>query len=188
MQAALLTLMLLPCADASSSDVAPIPAPEAAADAAVGSVEAYGATYGEGCGATCGGTSGAVAGRRLRGCIADYLGPMPQTCYGPRYGCYPGASNRHLHRYPAFHGTYYRRPYNYRNLFDYPWHARLHEPTSLFSYNVAPPTGDLDRSTGETSISTSRHRTTYPRARQSMTRPGNRVGNNSTRSVLVGHR
>jgi hypothetical protein len=60
---------------------------------------------------------------------------MPQTCYSPRYGCYPG-NNRHLHRYPAFHGSYYRRPYNYRNVLDYPWHAELHEPTSLFSYNV----------------------------------------------------
>jgi hypothetical protein len=60
---------------------------------------------------------------------------MPQTCYAPRYGCYYGG-DRHMHRYPAFHGTFYRRPYNYRNLFDYPWHAELHEPTSLYSYNV----------------------------------------------------
>jgi hypothetical protein len=60
---------------------------------------------------------------------------MPQTCYAPRFGCYSG-NDRFTHRYPAFHGTYYRRPYNYRNEFDYPWHAGLHEPTSLFSYNV----------------------------------------------------
>lgn len=66
-------------------------------------------------------------------------GPMPQTCYDPAYGCYPGT--RHMHRYPAFHGTYYRRPYNYRNVFDYPWHADLHEPTSYFSYNVSGQTG-----------------------------------------------
>lgn len=59
---------------------------------------------------------------------------MPQTCYNPTLGCYDG--NRHNHRYPAFHGTYYRRPYNYRNVFDYPWHADLHEPTSNFAYNV----------------------------------------------------
>lgn len=64
-----------------------------------------------------------------------YFAPQPQTCYSPRYGCYPG-NQRHIHRYPAFHGYYYRRPYNYRNVFDYPWHAGLHEPTSLFSYNV----------------------------------------------------
>jgi hypothetical protein len=67
------------------------------------------------------------------------LGPMPQTCYDPAYGCYPGT--RHMNRYPAFHGTYYRRPYNYRNVFDYPWHAGLHEPTSLYSYNVSGETG-----------------------------------------------
>ena len=62
------------------------------------------------------------------------LGPMPQSCYNPSYGCYP--STRFMHRYPAFHGSYYRRAYNYRNYFDYPWHAGLHEPTSHFSYNV----------------------------------------------------
>ena len=60
---------------------------------------------------------------------------MPQTCYNPLNGCYPG-ENRHTDRYPAFHGTYYRRPYNYRNLYDYPWHAEQHEPTSMFSYHV----------------------------------------------------
>jgi len=68
-------------------------------------------------------------------------GPEPQTCYAPRFGCYPGGTNRHMHRYPAFHAWYYRRPYNYRHLFDYPWHAALHEPTSLWSYNTegGPP-------------------------------------------------
>lgn len=65
-------------------------------------------------------------------------GGMPQTCYSPRYGCYPG-NDREIQRYPAFHGSFYRRPYNYRNVFDYPWHAELHEPTSLFSYNVPSP-------------------------------------------------
>lgn len=73
-------------------------------------------------------------GHKLHGHCA---GPMPQTCYDPAYGCYPGT--RYMNRYPAFHGTYYRRPYNYRNVFDYPWHADLHEPTSFFSYGV---TGD----------------------------------------------
>ena len=66
-------------------------------------------------------------------------GPMPQTCYDPPYGCYPGT--RHMNRYPAFHAAYYRRPYNYRNVFDYPWHADLHEPTSFYSYNVSGETG-----------------------------------------------
>lgn len=59
---------------------------------------------------------------------------MPQTCYNPKFGCY--AAERHMNRYPAFHGTYYRRPYNYRNVFDYPWHAEMHEPTSFFSHHV----------------------------------------------------
>jgi hypothetical protein len=84
------------------------------------------------CGNECGGGCG---GGKAKRCSLGPCGPMPQTCYSPRYGCYPG-NNRHLHRYPAFHGTYYRRPYNYRNVFDYPWHAELHEPTSLFTYNV----------------------------------------------------
>ena len=70
---------------------------------------------------------------------AHCWGPMPQTCYDPAYGCYPGT--RSMHRYPAFHGTYYRRPYNYRQAFEYPWHADLHEPTSHFSYQVTGETG-----------------------------------------------
>ncbi len=61
-----------------------------------------------------------------------WWGMMPQTCYNPKFGCYGG--ERHYNRYPAFHGTYYRRPYNYRNVFDYPWHAELHEPVSHFAY------------------------------------------------------
>jgi hypothetical protein len=71
------------------------------------------------------------------GANARYKQPkfmMPQTCYNPKYGCY--GNDRQMNRYPAFHGTYYRRPYNYRNVFDYPWHADLHEPTSFFSYHV----------------------------------------------------
>jgi len=85
----------------------------------------------------------------------------PQTCYSPRFGCYH-SNERHMHRYPAFHGTYYRQAYNYRNYFDYPWHAGLHEPTSMFSYNVgedqperaepsnAPPTPPQARRTQPT--------------------------------------
>ena len=63
-----------------------------------------------------------------------WLGPMPQSCYNPSFGCYP--STPYMHRYPAFHGTYYRKAYNYRNYFDYPWHAGLHEPTSMFSFHT----------------------------------------------------
>ena len=72
---------------------------------------------------------------------------MPQTCYEPTFGCYTGS--RFMHRYPAFHGSYYRRPYNYRNVFDYPWHAELHEPTSLFSYNVEAPAASPTPAGGE---------------------------------------
>ena len=53
--------------------------------------------------------------------------PMPQTCYSPHYGCYPG-NGRDIYRYPAFHGYYYRQGYNYRPLFEYPWQAAMHEP------------------------------------------------------------
>src|SRR5262245_55988202 len=59
---------------------------------------------------------------------------MPQSCYNPSFGCYP--STRFMHRYPAFHNYYTREAYNYRHYFDYPWHAGLHEPTSMFSYHV----------------------------------------------------
>ena len=95
-----------------------------------------GGEAGDGC-ATCGGADcDGHAHRKYRHfSIRDDFGAMPQTCYSPRYGCYPGG-DRLMHRYPAFHGSFYRRPYHYRNVFDYPWHAALHEPTSLFSYNV----------------------------------------------------
>jgi len=85
-------------------------------------------------------------------------GPMPQTCYNPRHGCYPG-NNRFMHRYPAFHGYYYRNPYNYRALFDYPWHAELHEPTSMFSYNFE------ESSSGTTSTPTEADPTDSPTAK-----------------------
>ena len=64
----------------------------------------------------------------------DFRRGMPQSCYNPSFGCYP--STRFMHRYPAFHGYYTREAYNYRHYFDYPWHAGLHEPTSMFSYGV----------------------------------------------------
>lgn len=64
------------------------------------------------------------------GWLVDWFGPMPQTCYQPRFGCYPG-NPRTIHRYPAFHGYYTRAPYNYRHLFEYPWHAQPYEPQPL---------------------------------------------------------
>src|SRR5262245_52266899 len=77
------------------------------------------------------GGNGLLGNRRDR---CGIIGPMPQSCYNPSFGCY--ASTRFMHRYPAFNGYYYRSAYNHRNYFDYPWHAGLHEPTSLFSYHV----------------------------------------------------
>lgn len=77
-----------------------------------------------------GGRRGGHAHGEHHGC----LGTMPQSCYEPSFGCY--TNSRFMQRYTAFHGTYYRRAYNYRNYFDYPWHAGLHEPTSHFSYHV----------------------------------------------------
>jgi hypothetical protein len=41
-----------------------------------------------------------------------------------------------MHRYPAFHGYYYRAPYNYRHVFEYPWHAAPHEPQDFFTGGV----------------------------------------------------
>lgn len=99
------------------------------------SAEIYETSAGGGCeDGSCGQGAGHFYYKKQH--LGGWFGHMPQTCYSPRYGCYYG-NNRHMHRYPAFHGTYYRRPYNYRNLFDYPWHAEMHEPTSMFSYNVA---------------------------------------------------
>jgi len=88
----------------------------------VGQAEGYGGVY-------------PYDARVGHGALWVQFGPMPQSCYQPRYGCYPGAT-RHTHRHSAFHGWFYRRPYNYRNLFEYPWHAELHEPTSFFSHDV----------------------------------------------------
>lgn len=91
----------------------------------------------------------------------DYAGHclMPQNPYSPRYGCYPGNS-RYLHRYPAFHGHSFRRPYNYRQVFDYPWHAELHEPTSLFAYEVEEQ--EVQQSPHAAAISSARSPVTGP--------------------------
>ncbi|MDO4570725.1 MAG: hypothetical protein Q4D38_10100 [Planctomycetia bacterium] len=66
-------------------------------------------------------------GWQTKGYIADWHGPMPQTNYGSHFGCYPGNA-RTIHRYPAFHGYYYRSPYNYRHYSEYPWNADMAEP------------------------------------------------------------
>ncbi len=66
-------------------------------------------------------------GWQTKGFVVDSFGPMPQTAYDPNYGCYPGNA-RTTHRYPAFHGYYYDRPYNYRHYSEYPWNAEITEP------------------------------------------------------------
>lgn len=77
-------------------------------------------------------------------CVSEYfrqwLGPMPQTCYGPRFGCYPGNA-RTINRYPAFHGSYYRKPYNWRQYTEYPWHAAPHDPQRFFTMSPVPEIG-----------------------------------------------
>ncbi len=130
MHAVFLTLLVV-----TSGADKPIEAPaDQAATAAANqpvaaTVEDDGGDCYDDCGTACRG------GRRhpLVSWFCDVLGPMPQTCYGSRFGCYPGSS-RTIHRYPAFHGYYYRHPYNYRHLFDYPWHASPHEPMGFFAY------------------------------------------------------
>jgi hypothetical protein len=58
----------------------------------------------------------------------DYVQPRATWVYQPPYfTCYSHHRNR-LDCYPSFHEQYYRRPYNYRVLFDYPWHENLYGP------------------------------------------------------------
>jgi len=102
----------------------------------VGTAGGYGAAaggYGGECD-ECNNGGGRHHHGNLNGGARGWCGPMPQSCYNPSFGCYP--STRFMHRYPAFHNYYYRSAYNYRHYSDYPWHAGLHEPTSMFSYHV----------------------------------------------------
>ena len=109
-----------------------------------GEAVAYGGDYAQSCDACESGPGGHGHGGLCHGLWGGkhaWLGPMPQSCYNPSFGCY--ANTRYMHRYPAFHGYYYREAYNYRHYFDYPWHAGLPEPTSHFSYNVpGAPAGE----------------------------------------------
>lgn len=60
-------------------------------------------------------------------------GPTTLTRQKPCSWCYPGNVWSHQ-RYPAFHGSYYHSPYNWRSAFNYPWHAEPHQPASLYPY------------------------------------------------------
>lgn len=139
MNAILLTLIALPGADVSAinaSSAYAAPGDDYGAAGAYASPSGYGATGGAmGSGDACDACEGGRHGHHDGNCgLRSWCGPMPQSCYNPSFGCYP--STRFMHRYPAFHNVYYRKAYNYRNYFDYPWHAGLHEPTSMFSYHV----------------------------------------------------
>jgi len=72
------------------------------------------------------------------GWLPDQFRSMPQTCYSPSYGCYPG-NGRDIQRYPPFYGTYYRRAYNYRQLQEWPWMAEPHEPVGFTAPCLAGP-------------------------------------------------
>jgi hypothetical protein len=85
------------------------------------------------CSDCCSGAAGRCGCHTCPKLCRDWCGPMPQTCYGPRYGCYAGSS-RTINRYPAFHGYYQRKPYNYRHYFEYPWHATPHNPQAFYTY------------------------------------------------------
>lgn len=65
--------------------------------------------------------------------LRDSVGPMPQSAYGPGYGCYPGANNRYMQRYPAFHGYYNANPNNFRHLYEYPWGATPVQPSPMYT-------------------------------------------------------
>jgi hypothetical protein len=58
----------------------------------------------------------------------DYVLPRATWVYEPPYfDCY-SRHRKWLDCYPGFHEIHYRRPYNYRVLFDYPWHEDVHGP------------------------------------------------------------
>jgi hypothetical protein len=131
MNAILFTVLALQGADASVVKAAAMAGPEAAYAAGPSGYGTGMGGYGEACDVGDGGRHGRHG---KHDAIHDWCGPMPQSCYNPSFGCYP--STRFMHRYPAFHNYHYRSAYNYRHYFDYPWHAGLHEPTSMFSYHV----------------------------------------------------
>ncbi|MFT5524047.1 MAG: hypothetical protein ACI9HK_001997 [Pirellulaceae bacterium] len=167
MHALLLTVIALGGGEARISDVSNT-SYEAAGQQAI----AYGDQSGgvENC-AHCGGGAGGLA---AGGLAARRAGPaplkgrtMPQTCYAPRYGCYH-SNNRFMNRYPAFHGTYYRNPYNYRNYFDYPWHAEMHEPTSWFSHTVPPEQRQQEVLPGQPNASARQFESAYRTAQEQL--------------------
>jgi hypothetical protein len=55
-----------------------------------------------------------------------YYPPAPIYVYEPPCWDCIARHRRQIECYPTFHAIYYRRPYNYRNMIDYPWHADQH--------------------------------------------------------------
>jgi hypothetical protein len=49
-----------------------------------------------------------------------------------------------MHRHTAFHGNYYRTPYNYRHIFEYPWQAAPHEPLDFFTSGAAVSVSEFE--------------------------------------------
>ena len=150
MHAALLTILVIAGADPPALAVV---GRSAVVPAAMVSSSGCNECGDSGC-ADC--SSGAVGGRGGyggRSWCCDWFGPMPQTCYNPRFGCYAGAG-RTVQRYPAFHGYNYRNPYNYRHYYEYPWHASPHDPQAFFTYRPEMGGQEIIVPTAETEIGT----------------------------------
>ena len=148
MHAALLTVLVIAganppaLADAGRSAVVP-----AAMASSSGCSECAGAGCADCSSGAVGYSDGYVGGSWCR----DWWGPMPQTCYNPRFGCYAG-TGRTMPRYPAFHGYYYRKPYNYRHYYEYPWHASPHAPQAFFTYGESMEGQEMIMPTPEVEI------------------------------------
>ena len=130
MHAALLTVLVIAGTEPPALIVAGDSTPPTTAMISSSGCSECGDVACTGCGSGAVGSYGRQGGTSW---YRDWFGPMPQTCYGPRYGCYPGGS-RTINRYPAFHGYYYRKPYNYRHYYEYPWHAAPHNPQAFFTF------------------------------------------------------
>jgi hypothetical protein len=146
MHAALLTVLLAAVAEQPSATVAERPSATVAERPSAVIAERH-VVVAEACCSTGCGRCNHAAGCRcctlILGCLAACCRPTPQSCYAPRSGCCAG-HHRCAHCYPTF-PSYYRQAYNYRNQFDYPWHAMPHEPRPLFTFQgrTRPPTQEV---------------------------------------------
>jgi hypothetical protein len=152
MHAALLTILVIAGADRPAMVV--VGQSTAVPTAMVSSTgcNACGDTGCAECGSGAVGNCGRCGGICGNSWCSAWWGPMPQTCYSPRFGCYAGSS-RTINRYPAFHGYYYRAPYNYRHYYEYPWHASPHDPQAFFTYRPEMGGQEIIVPTPQTEIS-----------------------------------